>query len=123
MSFNNNGLSAECAFSNCRACENESCECPCHTKTHYEIAQEKLMNNLPQAVTDRYVTNLLHNGVNAEFRLDSMCCFPWCAEERICGHYYKAVIFPNGAALVIDVGPTPQAALKNALSKAGVTFR
>ena len=81
------------------------------------------MNNLPQSVTERYVTNLLHNGVNSEFRLDSLTCYPFCAEEQICGYYYKASVIPNVSDMVVGVGPTPQAALKNALSKAGVTFR
>lgn len=82
------------------------------------------MPNLPQSVTDRYVSNLLSAGINNEFRIDSIQCLPWVTEEVHCGHYFKATIMPlDRTDMITSVGPTIHQALRHTLSKAGVTFR
>lgn len=82
------------------------------------------MSNLPQSVTDRYVSSLVSAGYNKEFKIDSITCLPFVAEEVHCGHYFRASIIPTaGGELVTSAGPTLHQAVRAALAKAGVTFR
>lgn len=79
-----------------------------------------------QAVTERYVSNLLRDGQNAEFRVNQLQAQPFSAHEVHCGWYYECWIAnndPQSANRTQGVGPTPSAALRNALTKLGVTFR
>lgn len=81
--------------------------------------------NIPQAVTNRYVSNLLTHGQNNEFMIDSVTRHVSLVEGTPIGYYYKV-----GIVLVLDqaqqwtsVGPTILGALHNALLTSGVTFR
>ncbi len=80
---------------------------------------------LPQLVTNRYVTNLLAYGKNDDFRISNIYAKEWVEQEIACGFFFVAAIVHNSAPLkaISSVGPTIQLALKNALEKAGVTFR
>lgn len=83
------------------------------------------MNNLPQSVTDRYVSSLLSAGFNHEFRIDSMQCLPFVAEEVHCGHYFRVTLMPltSQSDVVTSAGATLHKAVRATLEKAGVTFR
>lgn len=83
------------------------------------------MNNLPQQVTSRYVSNLMSVGQNNEFRICSLTSHNFCIQETECGCYFKVAItqLPGRTNLWEDVGPTAHDAVRNALAKAGVTFR
>lgn len=83
------------------------------------------MNNSPQAVTERYISNLLRDGQNAEFAVTSMERKPFCVGEEHCGFYYIVNVMQGhlSGEAVSSVGPTPSSALRNALTKLGVTFR
>lgn len=79
---------------------------------------------LPQAITDRYVSNLLSAGHNHEFRIDSILCKPFCEAEVVCGYYYIATLIAgDNSIMATSPGSTPHQALRKALEKAGVTFR
>ena len=78
---------------------------------------------IPQSISDRYIHTLIDAGITPDFRLDSLTCQRWCVEEAVCGFYYRAGVIHGDTVLHDAVGATPFLAVKNALAKAGVTFR
>lgn len=107
------------------------CTCSCHNQQpvnnlkldQFFTLKVKQMN-LPQSVTDRYVSSLVSAGYNNEFRIDSITCLPFVAEEVHCGHYFRASLMPKAAHdVVVSAGLTLHQAVRAALAKAGVTFR
>lgn len=92
------------------------------------IYEYKTMNNPPQSVTERYVSNLIHNGRNKEFDIKIITQYDAMIEEHIVGVYYRARLLPanvadNGANVRVGVGATLALAVRNALEQHGVTFR
>lgn len=84
--------------------------------------------NPPQAKTSRYVRNLLTSGSNYDYFIRSISYEAFEVDGVILGNYYRIHI---GEYPIIDndfkphsgVGATPEAALRVALTRAGVTFR
>jgi hypothetical protein len=76
----------------------------------------------PQSVTERYVSNLLRDGQNADFTITKLESTPVIIEGVHCGLFFTAHIDAMSAGITA-VGPTPSSALRNALTKFGVTFR
>ena len=95
------------------------------TQTRIRTARLNLdtMPTSPQAVTERYVSNLLRDGQNREFRITYVKFQHFVQEEVHCGGYYNVAIETLDLKPAIGFGPTPQASLRNALTKLGVTFR
>lgn len=82
------------------------------------------MNNPPQAVTERYVSNLLNHGENNDFRFIALETHTTMAEGESIGWHYK--LFLRSVAnneVEVGYGDTPSFALRRALEKFGVTFR
>jgi hypothetical protein len=80
------------------------------------------MNTSPQAVTDRYVTNLINYGRNREFDIDYITMKENVVESTQVGTYYAARVLSKSGA-EIAVGATLSQAVRNCLIKHGVTFR
>ena len=82
------------------------------------------MSNLPQNITDRYVNNLLRNGVNNDFRLFGITIHSSFVGDHLVGWYFKAVIQlqRNELPSFEAYGATPNEALSRALLAAGVTY-
>ncbi len=81
-----------------------------------------IMNTAPQAVTERYVSNLVTNGRNREFDIDIIEMRETVIEGTLVGYYFEARVLSkttpqNGR------GATLSSAVRNALTKHGVTFR
>lgn len=82
------------------------------------------MNDLPQNVTSRYLTNLLHEGRNADFDILLIEQKENIVEEQSCGYYYKAAVWCLSKQETVHVvGASPVVALRRALEKFGVTFK
>lgn len=78
----------------------------------------------PQAVTERYVSNLLHNGRNKEFDICEVQRCSWMVDDQDVGCYFYIKITTATKDRVSDSnGATPAQALRRALEKLGVTFR
>lgn len=123
------GIDCPCGHNMLVAClepGEETLTCPnCQTEHHF-IWKPLPMSTSPQAVTERYVSNLLRDGQNAEFRLVNLQIRPWVVDEEACGWYYFCIVetVAGSAGPVKEaVGVTPVVALRNALTKLGVTFR
>lgn len=80
------------------------------------------MTNPPQSITARYISNLLHDGQNKDFVLDSLQAISNLVEEVKVGHYYKAILM-HLKDTQIGIGATPAQAVQRSLEKFGVTFR
>jgi hypothetical protein len=76
------------------------------------------MSTSPQAVTERYVTNLINYGRNREFDIDYIKQMPNVVDGENVGVYYVARIGNQ-----IANGATISQAVRRALEKHGVTFR
>lgn len=79
---------------------------------------------IPQQVTERYVSNLLHNGQNKDFFIDQITRLAHQVGEDFIGSYYQIELIQHGKLKVeTSNGATPAQALRRALEKHGVTFR
>lgn len=86
------------------------------------------MSTQPQAVTERYVSNLIHNGRNKEFDIKAITQHDNVVENINVGVYFRARVLPsnvvdNGANVRVGVGATIATAVRHALIEHGVTFR
>lgn len=81
-----------------------------------------LMNPTPQAVTERYVSNLITNGRNKEFDVNTIVQRTHHVEGEPCGVYFTAVIDYQKVSRDAH-GATVSQAVRRALEKHGVTFR
>jgi hypothetical protein len=76
----------------------------------------------PQAVTERYVSNLLSNGQNKEFRINEIkMAQTFVGNENVGIHFIVQVT--NFHITFDAIGATPSQALHRSLEKHGVTFR
>lgn len=90
-----------------------------HDKLYIELP---IMNNTPQQVTERYISNLLHHGQNREFNLEETSRHPHIVEGTVVGSYFQTRVSSNESQAA-GFGATIHAAVKQALAKLGVTFR
>lgn len=82
------------------------------------------MTTTPQAVTERYVSNLIHYGRNKEFDITHVTLKENVVEGVIVGYYFSVFIQQgNTAPMHNAVGATIAQAVRNCLIKYGVTFR
>lgn len=81
------------------------------------------MNTSPQAVTERYVTNLLHHGQNKEFILHHVVAERTMIGDENVGTHFTVEVNKIPGVLQSAVGATPAQALRRALERHGVTFR
>lgn len=83
------------------------------------------MNNIPQAVTERYVTHLLNRGQNRDFQILHIYKKASWIDQHYVGAYYEATICSHvpDAPGETGTGASPSQALRRALEKHGVTFR
>jgi hypothetical protein len=82
------------------------------------------MSTSPQAVTERYVSNLLHYGRNKEFDILTSTQNQNKIGEESVGVYYHVTVQHAGSQVVQRAnGATPAEAVRRALTKLGVTFR
>lgn len=81
------------------------------------------MNPSPQAVTERYVSNLIHNGRNREFDIRRIDQQENIVEEVEVGRYHRAFVMDTKTETQVGVGATIAQAVRAALTKHGVTFR
>jgi hypothetical protein len=78
--------------------------------------------NAPQSVTERYVSNLLHYGRNKEFDIEMVTMRENIVDATQVGIYFTVrVLSKTGAES--GVGATIAQAVRQALTKHGVTFR
>jgi hypothetical protein len=80
------------------------------------------MSTSPQAVTERYVSNLIHYGENRDFNIDMIVRRQNIINGDQCGHYYTAKVAQLGQLTEAN-GATISQAVRCALEKHGVTFR
>lgn len=78
--------------------------------------------NSPQAVTQRYISNLIHNGRNKEFDLEMVTMRENMVENTRVGVYFTVRILSKTSA-ENGVGATIQQAVQQGLERHGVTFR
>lgn len=79
--------------------------------------------NAPQAVTERYVSNLIHYGRNKEFNIIKIIRQENMVSGDLVGFYYETVIDSKFVFNEIGRGATIAQAVRGALIKHGVTFR
>lgn len=79
----------------------------------------------PQAVTDRYITNLLRQGSNDNYEIVGLHRQLTHVDNIPVGTYYSCIIScpGNDFAEHTGIGANPVAAIRRALGAAGVTFR
>lgn len=81
----------------------------------------------PQAVTERYVSNLLHYGRNKEFDIATISRDVTIVDETCVGVYFNVLLTKQNASGELPhqraSGATIAQALRRALEKHGVTFR
>ena len=85
----------------------------------------QLMDQPPQAVTSRYITNLVIRGHNDDFELISLEHQQALHDNIVVGSYYNVTIrkpLPDHSSEIAS-GVTPHQAIERALAKFGVTFR
>jgi hypothetical protein len=82
-------------------------------------------NTIPQAVTERYVSNLIHYGRNKEFDIKQINRVNSLVDDEVVGVYF-------GCCIILGIeqtkeqwacGATISQAVRRALEKHGVTFR
>lgn len=84
---------------------------------------------LPQSVTERYVSNLIHNGRNKEFDITTINRDITELQGRVIGVFYRVCILnphitePSVVNKALGVGATIAQAVRHALELHGVTFR
>lgn len=78
--------------------------------------------NPPQAVTERYVSNLIMNGRNKDYDIITVQQQSSKHEGVTVGYFYRVSLHSVQADLV-GYGPTITAATRDALMRYGVTFR
>ncbi len=77
-----------------------------------------------QAVTERYVNNLLRNGSNKEFEILVINRDAAIADDIVVGVYYTAVVKHSSQLNKTQAsGAVPSQAVRRCLEKHGVTFR
>lgn len=81
------------------------------------------MNNTPQQVTQRYISNLLHYGRNKEFDIISVDQKANVAEDATQVGVYYSVWIVNKTEGKGAYGATLAQATRRCLEKHGVTFR
>lgn len=84
------------------------------------------METTPQAVTERYVSNLINYGRNREFDIKVISQHDYIVHDTHVGVYYSTLITPiinSDGKGQSGVGATISQAVRNALTKHGVTFR
>lgn len=90
------------------------------------IANLLNMPTQPQAVTERYVSNLIHNGRNKEFDIINIDIHESKSNnEEVVGYYFEVLLRGvNGRVhQQTAAGATIAQATRRALEKHGVTFR
>lgn len=80
------------------------------------------MTNAPQSVTQRYISNLIHNGRNKEFDIEMITMKEHVVESTTVGYYFTTRVLSKTGAEHAH-GATIQQAVHNALLKHGTTFR
>lgn len=86
----------------------------------------RTMPTQPQAVTERYVSNLIHNGRNKEFDIIAIeRCFSKSADNEVVGVYFVCVVELANDPTTFKSAPGASIAqaVRRALEKHGVTFR
>lgn len=84
------------------------------------------MTNIPQAVTERYVSNLIHYGRNKEFDIMNITQNNNMVGDEVVGVYYSVLITSHEAGQQPHQranAATLALAVRRALEKHGVTFR
>lgn len=82
------------------------------------------MNPTPQAVTERYVSNLITNGRNKEFDIDMIVRRTTLVDGEVVGYYFSVKLINVRLAEEQNTsGATISQAVRRALEKYGVTFR
>lgn len=80
--------------------------------------------NAPQAVTERYISNLIHYGRNKDFDMVEIHRIPSYHEQEIVGWFFIARIETlTKVKIELGSGATISQAVRRALIKHGVTFR
>lgn len=82
------------------------------------------MTTIPQAVTERYVSNLIHYGRNKEFDIEGIRKLYSKDDGQVVGIYFLAYVDTSiGGSTKEAPGATISQAVRRALEKHGVTFR
>jgi hypothetical protein len=82
------------------------------------------METAPQAVTERYVSNLLHHGRNKEFDIVSIDRLEHMVQGTLVGYFWEVGIAPaNSNEGRTGFGASIGQAVRDSLLKNGVTFR
>jgi hypothetical protein len=83
------------------------------------------MTTIPQAVTERYVSNLIHYGRNKEFDIELIEQKPNIVEDETVGVYFRVRIKSTSAESLVQsaAAATIAQATRRCLEKHGVTFR
>lgn len=84
------------------------------------------MTTIPQAVTERYVSNLIHYGRNKEFDITAILRDITEVSGRVVGVFFHASIIKmpiTEDGKRTGVGATIAQAVRHALEQHGVTFR
>lgn len=84
-----------------------------------------MSESLPQLVTNRYISNILNRGSNADFEIISIQREQASHDGIVIGQYYDVIIrkpFPDHASERAS-GVTTAQAVSRALAKFGVSFR
>jgi hypothetical protein len=98
-------------------------DCPKAGLTEEEVMSEQETTTAPQAVTERYISNLLKGGINDAFEIRELISKDSVVDGVIVGCYYEVTIGAINKPYVSAVGATPMQAVRRALEKHGVTFR
>lgn len=78
----------------------------------------------PQAVTERYVSNLIHYGRNKEFDIGTISRQISEDDDIVVGVYFQALVVAQTThEKTFACGATISQAVRRALEKHGVTFR
>lgn len=91
-----------------------------------QFPTEKTMPTQPQAVTQKYVSNLIYNGRNKEFDIDLVTRRSHFEGKEHVGYYFTVTVTRGeerpGTGQQAS-GATISQAVRRALEKYGVTFR
>jgi hypothetical protein len=82
------------------------------------------MTTIPQAVTERYVSNLIHYGRNKEFDITNITRNENKVGDEVTGYYFHVCIMnPVAETFRRSCAATIAQGVRNCLIKHGVTFR
>lgn len=82
------------------------------------------MITTPQAITERYVSNLIHYGRNKEFEINDLRKFYSKVDNSVVGIYFTVWIdTATGGECQEASGATIAQAVRRSLERHGVTFR